>query len=342
MHLIQDESFDYELIRVMAHTTYRGSDTLEVIQLLSKIKPGDMESWYEAFFDLAQRVEASVGSAPSAPSPSRAVSRADRLFAASNYYRAADFFLHGNGEDPRITSIWKKQTECYDLALQALGNGQRFTLDADEFNVPIIYFKASAHSKEPCPTIIVGNGYDGAMEEMLHVNGFAALERGYNVILYEGPGQPTVRREQDLGFIPDWERVVKPVVDFAVEQPEVNTKKIALFGYSFGGILSVRAAAFEHRLAAAIAVDGLFNFAPPMPGHVSALYRDGDREAFDETLASMATNPKVPTGLRWGIEQGKHMGMFPPVNVLKDCTQVCGHSSRQPRPTSWIKQQLST
>lgn len=82
------------------------------------------------------------------------------------------------------------------------------------------------------------------MEEMLHINGFAALSRGYNVILYEGPGQPTVRRSQNLGFIADWERVGTPVVDFAVARPEVDAEKLVLYGYSMGGGLCVRAAAF--------------------------------------------------------------------------------------------------
>jgi hypothetical protein len=40
--------------------------------------------------------------------------------------------------------------------------------------------------------MILGNRYDDAQEEMPHVLGFAALERGFDVITHEGPGQPTV------------------------------------------------------------------------------------------------------------------------------------------------------
>ena len=310
--LIDDHSFSYELHRMVAHARYRGSDTYEVLALASKIKPGDMESWHDAFFPLAERVAASAGPPSSKPhQTSRQVSRADRLFAASNYYRAADFFLHGNPADPRIASLWKKQTECYDEALKELGNGVRHILRADDFDVPIIYFKAPNDPKSESPnrqrpTIILGNGYDGAMEEMMHVSGFAALERGYNVILYEGPGQPSVRRDQDLGFIHEWERVVKPVVDFAVAQKDIDSKKIALLGYSFGGLMCVRAAAFEHRLAAAVAIDGIFDFNAParLPANLRKLWDEGKLDEFDANFSDVEFNPKVPTDARWGFQQG--------------------------------------
>ena len=268
-----------------------------------------MESWHDAFLPLAEKIEASAG-APSKPSQvSRRVSRADRLFAASNYYRAVDLFLYGNPSDRRIDALWKKQIECYNEALKELGNGVRYTLRADQFEVPIIYFKAPFSDPGPParrPTIILGNGYDGAMEEMMHVSGFAALERGYNVILYEGPGQPTVRRDQGLGFIHDWERVVKPVVDFAVAQQDIDTSKIALLGYSFGGIMCVRAAAFEQRLAAAVAIDGIFDFTcrARLPDFLGKLWDEGNIEEFDAKFSEVEFNPNVPTDARWGFQQG--------------------------------------
>ena len=310
--LIDDHSFNYELHRMVAHARYRGSDTCEVLALAPAIKPGDMESWHDAFFPLAERVAASAGAPSVKPhQASRSVSRADRLFAASNYYRAADFFLHGNPADSRIAALWDRQTECYNEALKELGNGVRHVLRADDFDVPIIYFKTPPNSAtgsptRPRPTIVLGNGYDGAMEEMMHVSGFAALERGYNVILYEGPGQPSVRRDQDLGFIHEWERVVKPVVDFAVAQEEIDAKKIALLGYSFGGLMCVRAAAFEHRLAAAVAIDGIFDFNAParLPKDLKKLWDEGRVDEFDARFSEVEFNPRVPTDARWGFQQG--------------------------------------
>ena len=42
-------------------------------------------------------------------------------------------------------------------------------------------------------------------------------------------------RLQGLPFRPDWEKVITPVVDFAVRQPGVDAGRIALVGLSMGG-----------------------------------------------------------------------------------------------------------
>ncbi|KAK1470776.1 hypothetical protein CCUS01_00891 [Colletotrichum cuscutae] len=39
------------------------------------------------------------------------------------------------------------------------------------------------------PTIVLGNGYDGSIEEMHHQYGAGILERGWNALCYDGPGQ---------------------------------------------------------------------------------------------------------------------------------------------------------
>lgn len=83
---------------------------------------------------------------------------------------------------------------------------------------------------------------------MYHMVGRAALDRGYNVITYDGPGQAGPRRAQNLGFIKEWEKVVTPVVDYLFTREDVDTNAICLVGFSLGGYFAPRAAAFEERL----------------------------------------------------------------------------------------------
>jgi hypothetical protein len=53
------------------------------------------------------------------------------------------------------------------------------------------------------------------------------------------------------------------MVDFAIAQPETDAARIGLTGWSFGGVLVFRAAAFEHRLAAVVGDPGFHdNFEP--------------------------------------------------------------------------------
>ena len=88
----------------------------------------------------------------------------------------------------------------------------------------------------------------------------AAVERGYNALVFDGPGQFGPLHREGLTFRPDWEKVVTPAVDFALTLPSVEPKRIALMGVSLGGVLAPRAAAFEKRIAALIANDGLYDY----------------------------------------------------------------------------------
>ena len=54
--------------------------------------------------------------------------------------------------------------------------------------------------------------------------------------------------------------MISPVIDYALTRKEVAADKIALFGYSLGGYLVARAAAYDHRPAAIILDDGILDF----------------------------------------------------------------------------------
>lgn len=309
LQLSSDPAFHYELLRVMSMATYEGADIGEVLVAATQIKAGDFESYYTVFHNLAERVNKSARAIDARRHP---VSARTAFFRASSYYRSADFFLHGNWSDPRINETWDKQLAAFDAATALLPvPGQRINLTSagdvgDSFTIPAIFFGSGQPS--PRPTLLLFNGYDGAQEEMYHYIGQAAIQRGMNVITFEGPGQPTVRRTQNLGFIPNWEKVVTPVVDYALTRPEVDGKSIGLLGMSFGGVLAPRAAAFEPRIAAVLAADGIYDFGAAMfrqfPAEVHQLFQSGDAELFDSMLEKGLKEPGIPTTARWGVNQG--------------------------------------
>ncbi|KAI9692431.1 MAG: hypothetical protein M1822_006662 [Bathelium mastoideum] len=313
--LSSDASFHFELVRNIVHVPYHGSDVNEILHVANSLVPGDFESFYSEFSALAERTLAHAEkSTPSTASGK--VSAREAYFRASTYYRAADFYLHGNAADPRIEQLWEKQTACFNAAIALLPiPGQRHTLHADDFDIPIVFYSAAAKPEAqngPRPTIILGNGFDGAQEEMLHTGGFAALRRGWNVVTYEGPGQPSVRRApQYRGFIPDWERVVTPVVDWLfahAKDLEIDTGKLGLWGESMGGYLAPRAAAFEHRLAAVFAVDGIYDtyaaFIKITGAKGVALFEAGNAEEFNTYIREWIRGPDAPTVARWGVSHG--------------------------------------
>ena len=124
--------------------------------------------------------------------------------------------------------------------------------------LPGYFFRVDDSGKQR-PTVITMTGMDGYVEETYFGVVAAALERGYNCLTYDGPGQGGVLRQREVPLRPGWEAVVIPVVDFAVGKPELDPDRMILIGRSFGGYLAPRAAAFEHRLAAVIADPGQFD-----------------------------------------------------------------------------------
>ncbi|ETS80152.1 hypothetical protein PFICI_07681 [Pestalotiopsis fici W106-1] len=299
-----DENFHFEILRVLSCATSNGADIAEVLARCPKIRPGDFESWASAWTELAERVEKQARESDPSTSSGKASARNAYLRAAT-YYRTADFFLHGNPTDSRIMSLWAKHLEMFEAGIALMPyETQRLRIPTPHgFHVPATFYKASDGKKGPRPTLIIGNGFDGSQEEMLHVIGWPALERGFNVFSYEGPGQPTVRRYQSLGFIPEWEKVVTPVVDYLYAHQKdlnVDVDKLGLWGHSMGGMLGLRAVAFEHRIKAFIACDGVWNVDSIIPRPLLARLDEGHA---DQLLKDIKGG-NAETGLRWVMTHG--------------------------------------
>ena len=161
-----------------------------------------------------------------------------------------------------------------------------------------------ADARTPRPTLIYHGGYDSLLEEAYFAAGAAATRRGYNCIAFDGPGQGSVLRSQRLTFRPDCETVVGAVIDDALHRPEVDPDRTILMGTSLGGYLAARAAAFEHRLAALVLHEAIFDAMSglrALPPDLLQMANMGKDEDF-----ARAIEPLTPqsTFLRWFLRNG--------------------------------------
>lgn len=263
LQLHEDLNFHYEAMRALASVPHGGADITEILAIMPKIKPGDFDSWYEEWFQLAERVLSTIDETKEASYST--VTLRNVYFRASHYFFVADFFLHGNKNDPRMIKYYELWRRYFDKANALLEvPGKHYNIDADGFTMPAIIFRAAKASAEnPRPTLIIGGGFESNMEETYHVFAVPALERGYNVVIYEGPGHRALVN-QGKGFVAEWEKAVTPIVDFMLagstdEFSFIDKDKIGLVGMSLGGYLAARAAAFEPRLAAVMCIDGVYS-----------------------------------------------------------------------------------
>jgi alpha-beta hydrolase superfamily lysophospholipase len=311
-----DTSFWFETLRVLGATAYGGADIGEVVVTAQAITAGDYDSWYDQWLATADWVAAEAEKASAA---GHRVSARDGLMRASNYYRSADFYLHGNPEDPRIRHAFTRARECF-VAAAALFDPPIEPIEIPYEGTVLHGYFYAAHrgsSDGPRPTIIMHSGFDGSCEELHFMGAAAGQERGYNVLTFDGPGQPTALHFDGLVFRTDWEHVVTPVLDWVLQRPGVDPDRVALLGASMGGLLAPRAAAYEHRLAACIAFDGVYDMgltvtaAVPFPrAEAEAMLRAESAPEVDAMIDQlMASDPNI----RWAATHGQYaMGVDSP------------------------------
>ncbi|WP_419786139.1 alpha/beta hydrolase family protein [Pseudodesulfovibrio sp.] len=297
--VFEDESYDFELRRVLGMAVAGGSDINECLETARRIREGDAESWYTHWYALGERIRR-LGE--SSLERGHEASARESFFRASTYYRNAGFFLVGNPRDPRIRDSWRKSRDVFRKGAKLLDHPAEVVDIPYEGTTLPGYLLLPDDTGQPRKTVIIQTGFDGTAEELYFENARFALERGWAVLLFEGPGQGGVLREQGLTFRPDWEKVIMPVVDFALGRKEVAPDKVVLMGISMGGYLAPRGAAFEPRLAALVANPGnydLFGHREPTPELWARMRSDRDA-ANREMRAAMAKD----IGFRWFIENG--------------------------------------
>src|SRR5271154_1706731 len=249
--------FWYETKRAFGASSYGASEFGEVLAAVNRIISGDADSWYDEWNAAAERVFAEAEAQLKA---GHRVSARDGYLRASTYFRDSEFFLHGNPEDQRIYSAYKKSVQAYK-ACCALCDPPVPPVEIPYENTTLPgYFHRVDESDQKRPLFIMHSGFDGSAEELHGEGARAGIERGYNVLTFDGPGQYGPLHRERLPFRPDWEKVVTPVVNFALTLPGVEPGKMALMGVSLGGYLAPRAAAFEKRISALIANDGVYDY----------------------------------------------------------------------------------
>ena len=157
---------------------------------------------------------------------------------------------------------------------------------------------------KPKGTLVVFGGFDSYIEEWLPAALFFR-DAGYDTIIFEGPGQGAALELAHLTMSPEWEKPVKAVLDF------FRLDAVTLMGFSLGGGLVIRAAAFEPRVRRVIAYDICTNLLEVLPApHAAA-----------GTSGSPRVDRRRQRGRCQHILRRRH-GQEPPLG-LGDCNWVC-------------------
>ena len=110
---------------------------------------------------------------------------------------------------------------------------------------------------EKPPVLVFACGLDSCKEETeTYENPY--LARGIATLVFDGPGQG--EGEYDFAIRGDYEVAVKAVIDYIETRKDLDASRIGMAGISLGGYYAPRAAAFEKRIKACLALGGPYDW----------------------------------------------------------------------------------
>jgi dienelactone hydrolase len=145
------------------------------------------------------------------------------------------------------------------------------------------------------PLVFYVPGCDQTKEAWPHPYYNQALQRGMHAFSFDGPGQGESNLRGIRLTADNYEDAASAVIDYLVERPEIDPKKIGVYALSFGSYWGMRIAAKEKRLAAVAApwasfVDKYYLMTEESPRYkqlFAYLTQSESEEALDKVVAEM-------------------------------------------------------
>ncbi|HEY2135820.1 MAG TPA: alpha/beta fold hydrolase [Xanthobacteraceae bacterium] len=183
------------------------------------------------------------------------LSAGEHLGRAGTYYHFAKFlFVH---DTVQMRSAHMKAVACRTAALPHIDPpGERVAIPFEGKTIYGILRKPAGVVRPPVIAMVCG--LDSCKEETdAYETPF--LARGIATLAFDGPGQGEA--EYDFPIRGNYETAVAAVIDFIETRRDLDASRIGLWGVSLGGYYAPRAAAFEPRIKACIALSGPYDFA---------------------------------------------------------------------------------
>jgi hypothetical protein len=257
----RDAGIDGQLARSLSLSTVHAADLGEVLATARRLTRPTRTAWWEEWSQTAATAERSAAEALEGGDRTSA-RRA--LLRASEYHRQSYYFLRSDLDDPRLLGAHDRHVATFQAAVALMDHPATYVQIPCPGGTVNGYLFSPDDSGDPRPTIVFPAGYDSTAQSWADAPG--ALARDYNAFVLEGPGQGEVLYRQRLFLVPEWERVLTPVLDWLSDRPEVDAHGIVVVGRSLGGYLAPRAAAFDHRIAALVCDPAQPRMAARIPG----------------------------------------------------------------------------
>src|SRR5258705_987445 len=281
---------------VKGMVAYGAAAAAEIDQITRRLKARSGEAsldaaWMEEWLREADRV-AKVGD--EADAAGFTITAGNQYMRAGNYYYSAERFVPPGEE--KLT-IYRKALRCYQGAMARLHPDiERVQVPYEGQSLPAWFVKGRGLGKRP--TVVLFDGMDNAKEMSVIFAGLDFRKRGINTLAIDGPGQSEPLRLRQIHSRHDYEAAGIPAYDYVAARPEVDPKRVAVMGYSFGGYYAPRICAFDKRYAAGVAFGAMhWNVYDFVKGHAPTDPRKTSASTFQFRWVVGA--PDNATALKW-------------------------------------------
>ena len=269
----------------------------DITKVAPKIK--NLNDWKKEFLDLATSYD-----------------KKGKLSRAMTYYRMAEFFISPGDRDKekafnRYMEIFNKiHEEDFEK-----GRLKRIRIPYKNKYLPGFHFPVSDNTRRK-KTLLITLGFD-AFKEELYSMANVLRNQGYEIYIFEGPGQGTALAEEKISMIPEWEKPVAAVINY------LKLDRVWLLGVSLGGYLGLRAAAYEKRIAGVIAFNVIWDFYDVVSSRRGKSFANAIKfllAIHAETLLNFLVRSKMKRDsyIKWGVEHGIYvMGVETPYQYFK-------------------------
>ncbi|MCX4515869.1 alpha/beta hydrolase [Streptomyces sp. NBC_01619] len=253
MTLFKDPAFNFSGLLALGGSGAGSAEVGEVLTAVNAINKAGLSS--QTYVENFRKLGDQLMEPPPGSKPDEQTTRF-RALRAAQYYGQALFFVLGSDAPGSEEDLYKAGRGAWDKFCGLCDPAPvKANVPYGKTPLPVWFFRPD-QSNTRRPTVILTNGSDGQNVDMWAYGVPAALERGWNALVYDGPGQGQLLFVDQVVFTPTWEKVVSPLVDWLSKRSDVDTAKIGLTGLSMAGDLAPRAAAFETRIAALVAMPG--------------------------------------------------------------------------------------
>ncbi|KAI8105185.1 hypothetical protein M9435_000355 [Picochlorum sp. BPE23] len=276
----------FQVQALLGATAYGGAEPGEIFNVVNRLNSSDLlgnltqyednvldvfDIWRDSWVDLANRLVAAASNDASQLSDE---AKASMLYRASQYYFISQWPFPVSEGGLRAA---ENSTKAFDDYLTNLETSRGYTVEYLDIpfsngtvsvDLPGVFITPDPTKK--LPLVILNTGTDYPKEAIFPFGGSQSLENGYAVLIFDGPGQGQVKRQEPyMPLVPDWETVIESVLSEVKSnenvQKYVSLDDIVLWGVSLGGYLVGKACSVlpKDSLKACIVTPAVVSMIPP-------------------------------------------------------------------------------